>query len=212
MSRLQLGVFASGRGSNFSAILEAVDKNKLDANIRVLISNNRDAGALNTAKARGIPAVVVNRRDFSDRRKFVGALLKTIQNNEVDFIALAGYMKKIPPEIVEAYPNRILNIHPALLPSFGGQGMYGGYVHEAVLKAGCKLSGVTVHLVDNQYDRGPIVAQCAVGIVECEKPEEIAAKVLREEHRLFAEALQLFAEDRVLVRDGLARIKAATPC
>lgn len=208
MATLKLGVFASGRGSNFTAILKAIEDGRLNAEARVLISNKSGAGALETAESRGIQTAVINRPDFESRDSFVSALLSCLEENGVNFVVLAGYMKKIPPEIVEAYENRILNIHPALLPGFGGQGMYGHFVHEAVLKAGCKVSGVTVHLVDNHYDQGPIVAQRAVPIETCYTPDEIGAKVLKEEHKVFAEALQLFADNRVEVRDGIAVIKA----
>jgi len=200
LTKLALAVFASGRGSNFSAILQSIENGALHADVRILISNNPEAGALVTASDYGIPVQVINKKDFASRTLFVDAMLSVLERHQVNFIALAGYMKKIPPEVIQKYENRILNIHPALLPSFGGKGMYGHFVHEAILETGCKISGVTVHLVDEHYDRGPIVAQRCVPVKENDNPDTLAARVLKEEHRLFAEALQFFAEERVEIK------------
>jgi len=196
---LKLGVFASGRGSNFAALLKAIDEGRLDAAIHLLISNNAEAKALDLAKERGIPIQVINKRDFPDRPAFLKAMQDALRFRSVGFICLAGYMKKIPIEIIQDYKHRILNVHPALLPSFGGKGMFGHHVHEAVLKNGCKVSGVTVHLVDEEYDRGPIVAQRCVPVEEGDTPDTLAARVLKVEHVLFPEAIQLFAQGRVAV-------------
>jgi formyltetrahydrofolate-dependent phosphoribosylglycinamide formyltransferase len=209
LERLRLGVFASGKGSNFQAIYHAIQDGNLYAEIVLLLTNNPEAGALDFAKAHQIPAAVVNSQDFAGRDAFVEAMLTALKNRAVGWIALAGYMKKVPPEIIQAYPDRIFNIHPALLPSFGGKGMYGHFVHEAVLKQGCKVSGVTVHLVDEVYDRGPIVAQRCVPVREGDSPESLAARVLRTEHQLYWQALQLAAEGRLQVRDGVIRILPA---
>jgi phosphoribosylglycinamide formyltransferase-1 len=124
-------------------------------------------------------------------------MLALLKSHNVEFIALAGYLKKIPSAVVREYRHRILNIHPALLPSFGGQGMYGHHVHEAVLASGVKISGATVHLVDEEYDRGPIVLQKTVVVDEHDTPDSLAAKVLKVEHEIFPLALKAFAEDRV---------------
>jgi phosphoribosylglycinamide formyltransferase 1 len=194
---LQLGVFASGKGSNFSAILKAMDDGFLHADVRILISNNPGAGALDTARSRGIPAEVVSSREYDSRSLFVEGLTRLLGGHGVDFIALAGYMKKMPSEVVAAYPGRILNIHPALLPSFGGKGMYGHHVHEAVLAHGCKVTGATVHLVDEKYDCGPIVLQQCAPVLDDDTPETLAARVLEIEHSLYPRALALFADGRI---------------
>jgi formyltetrahydrofolate-dependent phosphoribosylglycinamide formyltransferase len=199
LKKLQLGVFASGRGSNFASILKAVDEGRLAAEVRALISNNPDAGALEIAKSRSIPAETVSSGDFASREKFVEHLQDILRRHGVDFIALAGYMKKIPREVVALYPNRICNIHPALLPSFGGKGMYGHHVHQAVLAHGCKVSGVTIHLVDEKYDCGPIVLQRCVPVQDDDTEDTLAGRVLQLEHALYPEALQLFAEGKVRV-------------
>ena len=200
MSKLLLGAFASGKGSNFEAIINAIEAGRLNAEMRLLLSNKEDAGALTIAREHAIPVVVMNKSMYSSRDQFIEALLKTLQEHQVKFIALAGYMKMVPSEIIEAYRNRIVNIHPALLPAFGGKGMYGHHVHEAVLEQGCKITGVTVHIVDEVYDHGPIVAQRCVPVEDGDTADDLAARVLKVEHKLYAEVLQLFAEEKVTVK------------
>jgi len=199
---LQLGVFASGRGSNFSALLKAIAEDRLNAQVRLLVSNRSDAGALGTALEQGIPTKILSSADFSSGDRFVKTLLFELRKHGVDFIALAGYLKKVPMEVIREYRHRIVNIHPALLPSFGGKGLYGHVVHEAVLNHGCKITGVTVHIVDEQYDHGPIVAQRSVPVKEDDTADSLAERVLQMEHRLYAETLQLFAEGKVRVEGG----------
>ena len=206
MSNLQLGIFASGRGSNFAAIYQAIQEGRLGADVRLVLSNNPSSGALEFAQQQGIPTVVVNRNQFETRDAFVRSMLEALHSHGVQFIVLAGYMKKIPEEVIDAYTNRIANIHPALLPSFGGKGMYGHFVHEAVLAHGCKVSGATVHLVDHVYDRGPIVAQRCVPVKSNDTPDTLAARVLEQEHQIFPEALQWFAENRITIRDRVVYI------
>jgi phosphoribosylglycinamide formyltransferase-1 len=200
LKKLQLGVFASGRGSNFEAILQAIQDGRLDADMRLILSNNADAGALSIAREQGIPTEVVSKPSYESRDLFIDAMLNALKQHEVEVIVLAGYMKKVPTEVISAYKNRIVNIHPALLPSFGGKGMYGHHVHEAVIEYGCKVTGVTVHIVDEVYDHGPVVAQRSVPVEEGETPDQLAARVLKVEHDLYWQALQLFAEGRIEVR------------
>jgi len=205
LPRLQLGVLASGRGSNFEALIRAIREGRLDAEIKVLISNRSRAGALEIARKEKIPAVFLPPKKYESNEEYDRAILNVLREHGVNFVALAGYMRYITPILIQAYRGRMSNIHPALLPSFGGKGMYGIHVHEAVLARGCKVSGVTVHLVDEQYDHGPIVMQRCVPVEEDDTPETLAARVLQQEHKIYAEALQLFAEDRVRV-EGL-RVK-----
>jgi len=207
MKRLQLGIFASGRGSNFSAILDKSSKGELEADIKLLVTNNKNAGAIKKALVHKIPFIVIKRSMFDTRDDFVKKMLMILKDHNISFIALAGYMKKIPVEVISEYENEITNIHPALLPSFGGKGMYGSYVHENVLKTGCKVTGVTVHLVDNKYDHGPIVAQRCVEVKEGDTVESLSGRVLKVEHQIYPEVLQLFAENRVVVEDKVAKIK-----
>jgi phosphoribosylglycinamide formyltransferase-1 len=191
---MNIGVFASGRGSNFQAILSAIERGVLSANVTLLLSNKSDAGAFEIAKAYSIPTVHLSQKQFADEALYATAMLEVLRNHHVELIALAGYLKKIPTIVVREFRHRILNIHPALLPSFGGQGLYGHHVHEAVLASGAKLSGATVHLVDEEYDRGPIVLQKTVAVDEHDTPESLAAKVLKVEHEIFPLALKAFAE------------------
>ncbi len=198
---MNIGVFASGRGSNFQAILNAIQQDLLPARVTLVVSNKGDAGALEIARMHSLPAVHLSTKQFPDDVLFASAMLEALTKHNVQIIALAGYLKKIPSIVVRQYRNRILNIHPALLPSFGGAGMYGHHVHEAVIASGAKLSGATVHLVDEEYDRGLIVLQKAVPVEERDTPEMLAAKVLRIEHEIYPLALKAFAEQRVTINE-----------
>jgi len=207
MERLQLGVLASGRGSNFEAIVKQIKRKKLDAEVRVVVSNIAAAGVLEIAQKNQIPAVHLSKKQFPDQEQFDGELLKILLDHQVNFIVLAGYLKMLSPIIVRPFKNRILNIHPALLPSFGGHGMYGHHVHQAVLDYGCKVSGVTVHLVDESYDTGAPVLQRCVPVHEGDTAETLASRVLKVEHKIYSEALQLFAEGRVEITGRCVNIK-----
>ncbi|HEV8537547.1 MAG TPA: phosphoribosylglycinamide formyltransferase [Bacteroidota bacterium] len=196
--KLNIAVLASGKGSNLRAILNAIQDGSLcNAAIAVVISNNSDAGALEIAREYRIPAVHLSRKQFSADESFNNELLKTLENYNVNFIALAGYMKKVDAAIILRFRNRIVNIHPALLPAFGGNGMYGMHVHEAVISQKAAISGATVHIVDEEYDRGPIVLQKIVAVAPDETPETLAEKVLKLEHELYPEAIRLFAEGNI---------------
>ena len=203
---MNIGVFASGRGSNFQAILDAIHQRVLTARVSLLLSNKSDAGALEIARAHHIPAIHLSQKQFADEPSFAAAMMRLLKEHDVQIIALAGYLKKIPVSVVREYRNRILNIHPALLPSFGGHGMYGHFVHEAVIASGAKLSGATVHLVDEEYDRGPIVLQKSVPVERGDTPESLAARVLLVEHEIFPLALQAFVENRVIINERSAWI------
>ncbi len=207
MKRLKIAVFASGRGSNLAALLSAIERGELHAQIVLVMSNKSDAGALEIARRHDVPALHLSAKMFSSATEFDQALLAHLHRHEVELIALAGYLKKIGSVVVRAYKNRIVNIHPALLPSFGGQGMYGIKVHQAVLNYGCKVTGVTVHLVDDEYDAGAPILQRCVPVQPGDTPEALAARVLEVEHKIFAEALQLFAEDRIEIIGRKVRIK-----
>ena len=198
---LRLAVFASGSGSNFGAMLKAIDAGKLDAEPVLLITTRPAIGAIDKAEARDIPVAILPPAKFENEGAFAEVLLHALAEHQTNFIALAGYLKKIPASTVDAFKHRMLNIHPALLPSFGGEGMYGRRVHETVLEYGCRVSGVTVHLVDSEYDTGPIVLQEPVAVRPDDTPKSLAARALQLEHRLYPQALQLFAEGRVVV-DG----------
>ncbi|MEM1092979.1 MAG: phosphoribosylglycinamide formyltransferase [Bacteroidota bacterium] len=204
---MHLAVFASGGGSNFQSILDAVQRGDLpQTEIALCVSNKLQAGALQRAERHGIPTAVLRPEDFDSAPAYVEAVLGTLEAHHVDFVALAGYMRKIPSAVVAAYANRMVNIHPSLLPAFGGQGLYGQRVHEAVLAAGVRWTGATVHLVDDDYDTGPIVAQEPVIVEHTDTPKSLAARVLETEHRLYPQALRLFAEGRVRIEGRTVQI------
>lgn len=203
---LRLAIFASGGGTNFQAILDAISNDSLDATTALCVSNVSTAGALERAQRHDVPTAACSPSDYDDEGTYSRALSELLDAHDVTFIALAGYLRKIPETVVEAYRGRMVNIHPALLPAFGGKGMYGRRVHEAVLDYGVQWTGVTVHLVDEHYDTGPIVLQRPVPVRFDDTPETLAARVLNVEHALYPEALQLFAEDRIRIEGRRVRI------
>ena len=196
---LRLAVFASGGGSNFQSILDAIDRGDLAATVALVVTDRDGIGALDRAERHGIPTVIVRPTDFAGPEEFGGALLEALDRHVVTFVALAGYLKHIPSAVVRTIRHRMLNVHPSLLPAFGGPGFYGRRVHEAALDYGVRWSGATVHLVDEEYDTGPIVLQDVVPVRPDDTPETLAARVLAVEHRLYPEALSLFAEGYVRV-------------
>jgi phosphoribosylglycinamide formyltransferase 1 len=192
---LNIAVFGSGAGSNFRAILTAIQQGNIPgARISLVISNNSGAGILGIARANALPAIHLSQKQFPDERSFAEQVLFTLREHGVNFIALAGYMKRVPPAVVAAYRNRIVNIHPALLPRFGGPGMYGIRVHEAVVASGETMSGATVHYVDEEYDHGSIVLQQTVPVLPGDTPESLAARVLAAEHELYPSAIRRIAQ------------------
>lgn len=194
---LNIAVFASGRGSNLEALHRSLAARAVAARIVAVISNNSGSGALSFARANGIPALHLSRQRFDDDASFSAAVLDALHRHGAELVVLAGYMKKLDAPVVAAYRGRIINIHPALLPKYGGEGMYGMRVHEAVIAAGDRISGATVHLVDEEYDRGRILLQDIVTLAPGETPESLAAKVLNVEHRILPEVVTMFAEGSI---------------
>ncbi len=188
---------ASGRGSNLKSIINSQKSKKISSRVALVISNNSNSGALDIARRHGIPAYHLSEKLFRTKTAFDQTFLKLLNKYKIDLIVLAGYMKLLRPKIVKKYRNRILNLHPALLPLFAGPGMYGMKVHEAVLNSGCKVSGASVHIVDELYDHGPIVCQRTVTISDGETPESLRKKVQKIEHRLYPEAIRLFETKKI---------------
>jgi len=181
-------------------ILDAIRNGGIPgARICLVLSNNSTAGILEIARASSLPAIHLSQKQFATEVGFVDALLKVLREHGTNLIVLAGYMKRMPPQVVDAYRHRMLNIHPALLPRYGGPGMYGVHVHEAVIAAREKVSGATVHMVDEEYDHGSIVLQKTVPVALDDTPETLAAKVLRVEHEIYPEAIRMFADGRIPV-------------
>ena len=197
VSKLALGVLASHGGTNLQAIIDSCRSGAIDAEVRVVISNNSRSLALERARRANIPASHLSGGTHPAPDLLDETITETLQSYDVQVVALAGYMKMLGPRTLDAYRNRILNVHPALLPKFGGRGMYGERVHEAVLASGDRVSGVTVHLVDEEYDHGPVVAQTEVPVLPGDTPDTLAARVLEQEHILYPETIQRIATGEV---------------
>jgi phosphoribosylglycinamide formyltransferase-1 len=185
----KIGVLISGGGSNLQAIIDACASGILKGNaeVSVVVSNRADAFGLERAKKSGIPAVFVDRKKYADAVSFCSAVKDELVKHSVELVCLAGFLSKLEPNLVNSF--KIINIHPALLPKYGGKGMYGHHVHEAVVKAGDKESGATVHWVDEHYDHGNIILQEKVVVLAGDTPEVVAARVLKVEHKIYPEAI-----------------------
>ncbi len=188
-SPLVLGVLASGRGSNLQSILEAIERGELFARIGVVISNKKEAPALEHAKRSGIPAFFIDPSTCPDRREYDRVILQKLKEYRIDWVVLAGYMRLVSSILIEPFRNRIINIHPSLLPSFPGL-----HAHRQALEYGVRISGCTIHLVDEKMDHGPIIAQAAVPVLEGDTEEQLSERILVEEHRLLPRVLQWCAE------------------
>ena len=206
---LRLAVLVSGGGTNLQAIIDAIDKKTItNAEISVVISNNPGAYALERAKTHGIDALCVSPKNYENRAAFNQALLETLQSYKPDLVVLAGCLVVIPEIMVKAFPNKIINIHPAQIPAFCGTGYYGLKVHEAVLKRGAKVTGATVHFVDEGTDTGPIILQKAVEVNEGDTPEILQRRVMEEaEWVIMPKAIDLIANGRIIVEDGIVKTK-----
>ncbi|MGN6565989.1 MAG: phosphoribosylglycinamide formyltransferase [Thermomicrobiales bacterium] len=204
---LRLGLLASHGGSNLAAILDASRSGRLPAEPRVVIVNNSRAPAFARAQAADVPVYHLSSATHPDPDELDRAIAAVLEQHGVELVALAGYMKRLGPLTVARWHGRIVNIHPALLPRFGGQGMYGMRIHEAVLAAGETVTGVTIHLVDEEYDNGPVVAQTEVPVQPGDTPETLAARVLRREHEFYVETLARISQGE-LALPGLVRTLA----
>ncbi len=195
MKKVKIGVLASGRGSNLQAIIDNIEQGKLSAEISVVISDQPEAFALDRARKHGITAVHISAKGYKERREEYDALLVTeLRKRDVDLVVLAGFMRIITKALVSAYPNRIMNIHPALLPSFPGL-----HVQKAAIEHGVKFSGCTVHFVDEGMDTGPIIIQAVVPVLDSDTEDSLAARILAQEHKIFSRAIQLYAEGKLRV-------------
>lgn len=206
--RIRIAVLVSGRGrgSNMQAIIDACRDGKINGDVVLVVGVRDEAPAMERARAAGVKTVTISPADCADPADYDAKLIRALDEHSIDLVCLAGYMRLLGPEIVKRYRNRILNVHPALIPSFAGKGMFGHHVHEAVVESGVKYTGVTVHLVDEHYDHGPIVLQAVVPVEEDDTPESLAAKVLPVEHETYTRAVALFAEGRIQVCGRRTRI------
>lgn len=201
---LRLAVLVSGGGTNLQALIDAIDAGTVkNAEISVVISNKKDAYALTRAKEHGIKSVCVSPKDYENRQGFEAALLGELKKEKIDLVVLAGYLVILPKGLIKAYPNKIINIHPSLIPSFCGAGYYGLKVHEAVLKRGVKVTGATVHFVDEGTDTGPIILQKAVEVEKRDTPETLQRRVMEQaEWKILPQAIDMIANGRIKVTDG----------
>ena len=207
----RIGVLVSGQsgGTNFQAILDAIARDELHARVSLLVSTNELHGAVARARMANVQTLVLPPADCS-REHFDERVADAFYEAGVSVVALAGYLRFVTPVLLEAFPGRILNVHPSLLPAFGGQGMYGNRVHRAVLEHGCRVSGCTVHLVDERYDTGPILDQACVVVEDDDTPDSLAKRVQREEHRLYPQCLEWLCHDKVVVEGR--RVRRTADC
>ena len=201
-----IAVFASGGGSNLKAIHLQIIQGNIPGKIIMVFSNNPNCGAIKFAEENLIPIFIINAAQYPNPHTRDEFLLETCLKAEIDLICLAGFMKMLPQNIVKQYEYRILNIHPGLLPEFGGKGFYGTRVHEAVINTGKSESGATVHFVDEIYDHGPIILQKKVEVMETDTPESLAARVLKLEHELFPEVVKAFCENKIIMENNKPKI------
>jgi phosphoribosylglycinamide formyltransferase-1 len=207
---VRLAVLLSGRGSNLQAIIEAIESGALSAEIAVVVSNKQEAAGLERARKHGAPVVWLDPKPFAgrpdSREAYDRAMLDVLRKYEVDLVLLAGYMKIVTAVLVAAYENRMMNIHPSLLPSFPGLD-----VQKKAIEHGCKIAGCTVHFVTEGVDEGPIIVQAAVPIVEGDTPDALAARILEQEHRIYPHAIQLYAQGRLRVEGRRVMVAEAGP-
>jgi formyltetrahydrofolate-dependent phosphoribosylglycinamide formyltransferase len=208
--RIAILVSGHGRGSNMAAIIDACQRGEIDGQVVLVIGTRDEAPALQRATEKGVSTEVVSPSKLGEE-EYARRLLQTLGDAQVDLVCLAGFMRLLPPPVVHAYAGRVMNIHPALLPLFGGKGMYGEHVHRAVLESGMKVSGCTVHFVDESYDTGPIILQRCVPVEEEDTWETLAARVLAQEHQAYVQAVKLFAQGRLRVEGRRVRILPPAP-
>jgi phosphoribosylglycinamide formyltransferase-1 len=200
--RMRIGALISGSGTNLQAIIDASVEGRLDAEVAVVISNREDAYGLERARKAGVPAVWIDRTEYATFRAYNEAIRDVLLEYEVDVVAMAGYMRLLSTEVLDTFPDRVVNIHPSLLPSFAGP----SGIREA-FEYGVKITGVTVHLANEKFDEGPIIAQEAVEVAEDDTIQTLEAKIHAAEHRLYPRVLQLLAEGRVTIAERKARIE-----
>jgi formyltetrahydrofolate-dependent phosphoribosylglycinamide formyltransferase len=201
---VRLGVLISGGGTTLINLVERIRQGKLDAEVAVVISSRSAVAGVERAKAAGLDVKIIRTKDHPDINEFSKCIERELVAAKVDLVVQAGWLClwKIPKQ----YDNRVMNIHPALLPSFGGQGMWGHHVHEAVLKTGCKVSGCTVHFCTNEYDNGPVIVQRCCPVKDDDTPDTLAARVFEQECIAYPQAIQLFAEGRLIVEGGRVKV------
>lgn len=192
--KLRIAIFASHKGTNMQEIIDACKRGELNGEVCAVISNNSNSQALEKARISGVRAYHLSNKTHPEEDELDEAIYKVLTESGADIVALAGYMKKIGPKVLKQYKGRILNIHPSLLPKYGGKGMYGIHVHRAVIDAGEKTTGVTIHLVEEEYDTGKIIRQCEIEVLEGDTVDTLSNRVLEKENSFYVETLKLISE------------------
>lgn len=199
---INIGVLASGRGTNLQAIIEAIEEGRIDGKISIVISDSQDAFALKRSEQHNIETQYINFRKFKDREDYDKEIIKFLKEKKIDLVVLAGYMRILTPYFIKVYKNKIMNIHPALLPSFSGL-----HAQRQAVECGAKVSGCTVHFVDEGVDSGPIILQKAVEVKDDDTEESLAERILKEEHQIYPRAIQLFCQGRLVIKGRKVFIK-----
>ncbi len=206
MQKVRIAVLASGSGTNFQALIDEIKANNINAELVLVLSDRAGAYAIDRAKGYGIRTEIVDRQGYSNREDFCKAMLEELSVVGAELVVLAGFLSILASSFVKAYEGRIINVHPSLIPAFCGSGFYGDRVHKAVIEYGVKLTGATVHFVDEGTDSGPIILQAAVEVEEDDTPSTLGAKVLKHEHRLLPAAVKLYCDGRLKLEGRRVRI------
>ncbi len=207
MQKVKIGVLISGGGTNLQAIIDAIENGHINGEIVVVISDREGAFGLERAEKHGIAGITINRKDYKNKDEFFNILMDKLEEYKVELIVLAGFLTILSQGFVERFKNRIINVHPALIPAFCGDGYYGEKVHKAVLDYGVKISGATVHFVDEKADAGPVILQEAVTVSEDDTVDTLAARVLKVEHKILPEAVRLYCEGKLTIDGRKVEIK-----
>lgn len=207
MQKVKIGVLISGGGTNLQALIDNIEKGSINGEITAVISDKKGAYGIERAKNHGIYAVEIDNKSFTDKESFMNSIIDELERHNVELIVLAGFLSILSKRFIEKYRNRIMNVHPSLIPAFCGEGFYGQRVHRAVLEYGAKVSGATVHFVDEGADTGPIILQQSVQVEDDDTPETLAARVLKIEHRLLPEAVRLYCQGKLSIEGRRVRIR-----
>ncbi len=207
MSKVKIGVLISGGGTNLQALIDEVEKGNVNGEISLVISDKKGAYGLERAEKHGIKTIALDRREFKNKAEFMKSLMDILSKESIELIVLAGFLTILSEEFIEKYRSRIINIHPSLIPAFCGEGYYGEKVHNAVLEYGAKISGATVHFVDEGADTGPVILQESVPVLENDTVESLAARVLKVEHKLLPKAVGLYCDGRIIIEGRKVKIK-----
>ena len=203
---LKIGVLISGGGTNLQSIIDSIDNGYIHGHLKLIISNKKEAYGLVRGNKAGIETLYINPKDYDSHQEYNLRLIKEFKARNVDLVVLAGYLRILSVEFIQEFKNRIINIHPSLIPSFCGDGYYGEKVHRAVIDYGCRISGATVHIVDEGTDTGPIILQRSVEVAEDETVQSLQQKILEIEHEILVEAIKLYCENRISVEGRRVKI------